>query len=286
MTCWRYYGLFQCYATVDMNSNIAKAMLPAPDLMLDLLIAHEQPLSARALCQGGKVMGIKSVAVRVALTRLLAQKKIWQPRRGYYAINQFAGGVLNDIDAWRDEENRTVLWDGAWVVVHDSAVPRSDKTAWRHHKLALSLRGFAEMKPGLHVRPANLRGGVPHVREQLEGLGLSSAAIVFRMTELDDVSLARANGLWREALLAREYEKLTELLDTGWLRLRQGRREEALKRSLLLGRRVISLLVRDPMLPPEIMSQQLRNALVRSVLRYQEEARQLWRDFLLEANSG
>jgi phenylacetic acid degradation operon negative regulatory protein len=285
MVCWRYYGMFHYYATVDTMSNIAEATLPAPDLMLDLLIAHERPLSVRALCRSGEVMGIESIAVRVALTRLLAQKKILQPQRGHYAINRTAGGVLNDIDAWRNKESPTVRWTGAWLAVHDAAVPRSDKTAWRHHKLALSLRGFAELKPGLHMRPNNLRGGVKRVREQLAGLGLSPAAIVFRMTELDDASLVLASGLWRPDLLAREYKKLAKLLDVRRIALRQGSREEALKESLLLGKKVISLLMRDPQLPPEIMPQHSRHALVRAMIRYQDEARRLWRDFLAEANS-
>jgi phenylacetic acid degradation operon negative regulatory protein len=230
-------------------------------------------------------MGIDSVAMRVALTRLLAQGKIWQPRRGYYTINQDAGGVLNDVDAWSNKEGQAVHWDGAWVVVHDTAVQRSNKTAWRHHCLALSLRGFAELKPGFHVRPDNLRGGVSCVREQLGALGLSSAAIVFRMTDLDDDALACAIGLWGANLLNREYETLTAMLDVRLLALHQEGREEALKDSLLLGRRVIALLIRDPLLPREIMSQQPRRALVRAMLRYQDEARRLWRDFLAEANS-
>lgn len=266
-------------------SNIGQPALPAPDLVLDLLIAHAQPLSARALCRGGKVMSIESVAMRVALTRLLAQKKIWQPRRGYYAINRAAGGVLDDVDAWRNKEGQAVHWDGAWVVVHDAAVQRSNKTAWRHHCLALTLRGFAELKPGLHVRPGNLKGGVSGVRGQLGTLGLSPAAIVFRMTELDDAALARAAGLWKSDLLVREYETLTAMLDLRLLALQREGREEALKDSLLLGRQVIVLLIRDPVLPQEIMSQQPRRALVRAMLRYQDEARRLWRDFLAEANS-
>ncbi|MDB5823546.1 MAG: PaaX family transcriptional regulator [Herminiimonas sp.] len=258
--------------------------MPSPDLVLDLLIAHERPLSARALCRSGEVMGIASVAIRVALTRLLAQKKILQPRRGYYAINRAAGGVLNDVGAWRNTERRTVRWDGAWVVVHDAAVPRSEKTAWRHHSLALALRGFAELKPGLHVRPDNLSGGVARVREQLAGLGLSPAAIVFRMSEVDDASLAHATRLWRAESLTREYERLTQVLDVWRLGLRQESREAVLKESLLLGRRVIALLIRDPLLPPEIMPRHSRRALVQSVRRFQDEARRLWREFLAEAD--
>ena len=48
---------------------------------------------------------------------------------------------------------------------------------------------------------------------------------------------------------------------------------------------IVGLLIRDPLLPSEIMPQHPRRALVRSVLRYQDEARRLWRDFLMEANS-
>jgi phenylacetic acid degradation operon negative regulatory protein len=148
------------------------------------------------------------------------------------------------------------------------------------------LRGFAELKPGLHVRPDNFRGGVRCVREQLAALGLSPAAIVFRMTELDDAALAHAAGLWKAESLIREYASLTAVLDARLLALHQEGREEVLKNSLLLGRQVIALVIRDPLLPLEIMSQQPRRALVQAVLRYQDEARRLWRDFLAEAGSA
>ncbi|NEX59462.1 PaaX family transcriptional regulator [Noviherbaspirillum galbum] len=264
-----------------MTNDIFLDAIPAPDLMLDLLTAHEQPLSARALCRSAEVMGIEPVAARVALTRLLGQKKISQPKRGCYAINRAAGGLRSDIDDWR-KEARTVSWNGAWVAVHDAAVARSDKPAWRHHRLALSLRGFAEFKPSLQVRPDNLRGGVSGVREQLVELGLSPSAIVFRMTELDQAALASAGKLWNTEALAREYRTLTAMLDRRHDDSPRVPREQQLRESMLLGRHVIARLIRDPLLPPEIMPQQARQALVRAMTRYGGTARRLWQEFIAE----
>jgi len=47
---------------MSATSNIFETALSAPDLVLDLLVAHEHPLSARALCRSGRSDGYRRTA--------------------------------------------------------------------------------------------------------------------------------------------------------------------------------------------------------------------------------
>lgn len=267
-----------------MSCNNAEKPLRAPELLLDLLIASDRPLSVRALYRAGTLLGVNEVAIRVALTRLLAQDKIRQMARGVYAINLAGGPLLRDVDDWRNKEGQMEPWTGAWVAVHDAAVPRSDKTTWRHHGLALAMRGFARLQPGLHLRPDNLAGGVAGVRAQLQALGLAPQALVYRMTELEPAQHAQAATLWQVARLRQVYRERAEALRARTDALRGTRDVRMLRESLLLGREAIGLIVRDPLLPPALMPARERRALVKATARYQDSARRLWNGWLHDAD--
>jgi phenylacetic acid degradation operon negative regulatory protein len=276
----RYYELFPYYATMDTTCNIERRKPTAPEVILDLLMANGTALSSQALCRAGAVMQISETAVRVALTRLCEQGKLRQSSRGVYAISPASRPLFGDVDAWRRKEANMVAWNGGWVAVHDTLVQRSDKTAWRRHCLALALRGFAEFEPGLQLRPDNLDGGVETLRSRLGGLGLSPHATLFRLTGLDEMRHARAAGLWKVDALTRQYAALARTLDAHTVVMRQDGGPDALRESLLLGREAIGLLLRDPLLPPELMPPQPRQTLMAAAARYQDAARGLWRDWI------
>jgi len=265
---------------MDTACNIARRRLKAPEVILDLLMANGTALSSQVLCRAGAVMQLSETAVRVALTRLCEQGKLRQPARGVYAISPASRPLFRDVDAWRRKEDSMVAWNGDWVAVHDTLVQRSDKTAWRHHCLALALRGFAPFEPGLHLRPDNLEGGIGELRARLAGLGLSPQATLFRMTGLDAACDARARGLWKIDALDRQYAALAGALEVHTEVLRQDGAVDALRESLLLGREAIGLLVRDPLLPPELMAPQARQTLMAAAARYQDAARGRWRDWI------
>ena len=265
---------------MDTRCNIERRPLRAPEVILDLLMANETALSSQVLCRAGAVMGISETAVRVALTRLCEQGKLRQSGRGVYAISPASRPLFRDIDAWRRKDAGMVDWRGEWVAVHDTLVQRSDKTGWRHHCLALALRGFAPFEPGLHLRPDNLEGGVEALRPRLAGLGLSPQATVFRLTGLDAARHAQAEGLWKVDALARQYVALAGALDVHTQVLHEDGAVDAMRESLLLGREAIGLLVRDPLLPPELMAFAPRQTLMAAAARYQDAARRRWRDWI------
>ena len=252
----------------------------APDLVLDLLAAHGKALSGQAICRAGQLLGHREATMRVALTRLLADKKIQRVSRGLYSPYRPGLTLANALNAWHDEVSDQVAWRGDWVAVQDAAVARSDKTAWRHHQLALALRGFASFQEGLQLRPCNRAGGVEAERGKLQALGLSPNASVFLLSELDAQDTRYASALWPSKLLIAHYQALLQALTTHMTSLHSVPLEQALKETLLLGRAAVSLLVRDPMLPPELMPPNTRDALIAKVHAYKQLAHDVWTRWL------
>lgn len=56
-----------------------------------------------------------------------------------------------------------------------------------------------------------------------------------------------------------------------------------MRESLLLGRTAMVTLIRDPMLPRELMSSSSRTGLIEAVHRYKREGHQLWTQWLFAA---
>jgi phenylacetic acid degradation operon negative regulatory protein len=265
---------------MDKICNVPVSVPSAPELILDLLVADGGTLSSQALCRAGALMGIGESTLRVGLTRLAAEGKIARGERGSYMLDREGTALARAVDDWRHKQAQAVAWQGDWLAVHDAGVARADKTAWRHHSLALSLRGFAVLRPGLHIRPDNLEGGLAAERAQLEALGLSPAALVFRLADLDEAAQAAARKLWNVRALEAECRRLQTGLERSEKRLRTQPLEVAVRESLLLGRAVIAHLIRDPLLPAELMSAAPRAALLAATRRYQDKALQLWRKWL------
>lgn len=260
--------------------NIKVASPSAPELIQDLLVANGDALPVQALCRAGALIGVRESAIRVALNRLVAQGKITHGARGFYAMNASGPPLIRAVDGWQHEGKRTVTWSGTWLGVQDAGVLRSDKTGWRHHGLALDLCGFRLFQPGLHLRPDNLVGGVPVMRNQLQELGLAPQAAMFRIDDLDAARQAKALALWKVEALSIEYENIRQALKSSAGKFTSGDLEASVRESLLLGRAAISRLVRDPLLPPEIADPEIRQALTKEMKGYQSKARILWRKWL------
>lgn len=265
---------------MDEICNIPVDVPTAPQLVLDLLAATGSALSVRTLCRAGRLIGISESAIRVALNRLVEQGKISNHARGSYTMHSDGSALTRILDDWQHETVRPIKWDRSWIAVQDAAVPRSDKTGWRRHNLALGLSGFRQLQTGLHVRPNNLAGNVESMRQQLEELGLSAQSMVFRLDRLDAQCQARALGLWEVATLTSEYQQIQQALHASAKALKKADLNNAVRESLLLGRAVIRRLVRDPLLPTEIVPARYRQGLTEDMKVYYNNARHYWNQWL------
>jgi phenylacetic acid degradation operon negative regulatory protein len=258
---------------------------PVTDLLMDVLsVPAGRTVSARALCVAGFHLGFPENAVRVALTRLVQQKKIAKVGRGAYAMHPSRMALALDVADWRARFTGMCDWRGDWIAVAGTAQPAAPRAAKRAHERALALRGFRAWKPGLYLRPDNLVGGVEALTETLSNLGLAPGAQLLRLHPLRPEQYRQAVALWDARALQDDYRRLLDQLrddERGRPGLPAG---EAARRSLLIGRGVIARLARDPLLPRELLEGDDRDALVAAIHDYQKESRLLW-DGLLSLES-
>lgn len=261
----------------------------AKQIVLEVLSAGIAPTSAvpvRLLARAGEVFGIAENSVRVALARLSAEDRVESPERGAYRLGPAARPMHERVVSWRELEGLVGPWDGAFIGVHTAALPRTDRARVRTRDQALSLWGFRALVPGLDVRPANLCVGVARVRERLRALGLESDAPVIELRELGEHD-ERARSLWDGAALGRIYRETTAMLEQSEERLPSQPDRDALRESFLLGREVIRVLVKDPLLPEPLVDAAARRRLVETMRQYDSRAQARWKRFLegaLDAN--
>ncbi|MGV2980390.1 hypothetical protein ACERNI_09305 [Camelimonas sp. ID_303_24] len=259
-----------------------EASLPsATTVVLDLLSArHGEPMSARDVCEGCVIVGHAEAVARVAITRLLRQKKILRQGRALYALNAAGRPLQRDVSTWRQRIDNVVAWSGDWVAVHDASVSRRDRTLLRRHHRALDLRGFRCWSGGLWLRPDNLRGGVMALRQDLGALGLAAGAQVLVARGFTPEQCAGIRALWDVRALAADYADRLRLLEDSGRRLQEMEPRAAARECLLLGRAQIGLMLRDPLLPAEMAPDAPRRHLVAALQAYQTRSRDIWRAVL------
>jgi phenylacetic acid degradation operon negative regulatory protein len=237
-------------------------------------------MPVRALISAGELFEIAEGSVRVAVARLLANGAIERDDRGSYRLGAAAAPVDRRVRGWRRGAERMRRWDGGWLAVQRAEGVRGSRREARREKRAHRLFGLAELAPGLWVRPDNLRGGVDAARSELRALGLGDDALVFRLSELSAMEDARARGLWDAPALIAGYRRSRKELERSEIALAELPPESAMVESFRLGGRVIGELVRDPLLPEEIVPAAERRALLETLRRYDRVGRRIWAPFL------
>lgn len=253
----------------------------ATDLVLDFLsTAKEGEMSVQDLCRAGVVMGLAEPVVRVALTRLVRLEKLTKTGRGVYAFHPAYGALYQDVGNWRQRLGGMTRWKGAWIGVHDGGLVGGDRTHARRHQRALALRGFRPWRPGLYLRPDNLTGGVEAMRTQLSERGLIEGAEVFSLSGFSPDQARDVLALWDVKALRRAYARALKQLAVSENRLARLSPEAGARESLLLGREVIAQIVRDPLLPEEILEGDERRRLVAAMAAYQGRSFAIWAEVL------
>ena len=122
----------------------AGSRISAKRVVIDLLstLPPRLAVSVAALVRGAAVLGIGENSVRVTLARLRARGLVESDRRGLYRLSRAAEPVNRQVRSWRTVLEEVVDWDGSWVAVEESALPRADRKAARRRSRALRLPGF------------------------------------------------------------------------------------------------------------------------------------------------
>lgn len=266
---------------IDKICNITLTIPKTPTLIMDLLAGRGKAMDVQSICRAGALMGVRETTMRVGLTRLKEAGKVLNIGRGLYKIAPAAHPLHETVNQWHRKRALSTRWvHGHWVAVHDSDVPKSSRTEYRHHLLALTLLGFAELRTNLHIRPDNFIGGVQEQQKQLEALGLSKRALCFKLCQLEKCFEVEARALWNVDQLVRADQEFLAALEVSGSGLDRKPLDTAVRESLLLGRTVIAHLVRDPVLPRELMPEKVRERLLEQMIAYQAHARKLWNEWL------
>jgi len=250
-------------------------------LILDLLSTLSRgSMPVRTLVRAAELFGISENNLRVALARLVRAGRVERDARGHYRLGEAAQAVNRRVTSWRRGDERLRPWCGEWAGVITSGLPRGQRAALRRSETALRLAGFRALEPGLAIRPDNLAGGVPALREALAGLGLDPAAPVVRLAELDAEREARARALWDGDSLVASHRAAREAIEASGARLAELPPERARVESFTLGGAALRHLALDPLLPDELVPGDERRTLVAAMTRYDALGRDAWRGLL------
>ncbi len=253
----------------------------ARSLTLDLLSSlRGGAMPVSALVAAARLFRIDENALRVAIARLLGAGQIARDERGQYRLGEAAHAVDRRVLGWREAEQRTQRWPGGWWLVRAGDLPPARSREHRPRERALSLLGFAELAPGLALRPDNLRASLAELRGELRELGLEADAMLVHASQLDAGSEARARGLWKREAFRESYRRSLAELEASEARLAGLSEERAMVESFLLGGRVIRELVLDPLLPEPLAPEAERRALVAAMRRYDRAGRRAWASFM------
>ena len=263
----------------SQTTPLPEFRVSAKSLAVDLLstMPPRYAVAVGALLRGATVLGIGENSMRVALARLRARGLVESDERGFYRLSSVAEPVNRQVRSWRSIEEGVVEWDGSWLAVDMSGLPRRDRKCSRICLRALRLLGFESLTPGLRIRPNNLDGGVGEVRARLTALGFAPAPMVFKLMDLDVDLDVRARSLWDVATLEAGYRTGREGLEKSAARLSSLSEAEAMAETFRLGGEAVRRIVLDPLLPESIVDRGARRAFVETMRRYDRLGRDCWK---------
>ncbi|WUH99090.1 PaaX domain-containing protein, C- domain protein [Spirillospora sp. NBC_00431] len=205
--------------------------LTARSVVLSTLLGvHPPRLPARYLVRVGELFGIAEGTIRVALSRMVNSGDLVQAG-GTYALTE----RLLERQARQDESRlpSALPWDGTWeiAVINADRRPAADRAALRQAMFALRL---AELREGTWLRPANLTRPRP---------GIVARQCVFFRGRPEEEPAALAAGLWNLDAWAATANSLSTALTEA----------TAIAERFTLAAAILRHLVRDPILPPELL---------------------------------
>jgi phenylacetic acid degradation operon negative regulatory protein len=254
----------------------------ARSLTIDLLstMPPRHPVPVGALVRAGALFGIGENSMRVNLARLRARGTVESDARGFYRLSRAALAVNREVRAWSTVEDGVMAWDGSWIAVETSRLPRRNA---RERERAFRLLGMEALTPALRVRPNNLVGGVTDCRERLGALGFAPTATVFRLDELDGETLERACALWDVRRLESDYAETRRRLAASAERLPSLTGDAAMAESFRVGGAAVRLIALDPLLPDAIVDVAARRAMIDEMRAYDRIGRDAWKQWAGES---
>jgi phenylacetic acid degradation operon negative regulatory protein len=245
-------------------------------LIISMLhVSNNRAMPIKVLIAMGRLFGFTSNTVRVTTTRLVADGRIENDERGLYRLKDWDTPISRFVDNWMSEESRVKEWDGFWICC---LLPRSTLAQQRKNEKALSLIGFGQGLPQLWVRPNNLAMGLPEIRELLIHQGMDTDGEVFIGGGFEPHHVERwKRELWSQEEIIRTSVSAREQLERSMERLESLPVKDALVECYLEGTKGIHWILKDPLLPEEMIPSGHRIALTRTMLAYDAFGKGIWK---------
>lgn len=255
--------------------------ISARALLLRLMsVPRHRPLHVSEAVKSGAVFGIVENSIRVALTRLLKDGLIEATERGLYHLSAKGRQLGEVVSNWRGVEDQIRDWQGDWLAVATTEIPRSDRKVLRHLERAFSLSGLRDLGGGIYVRPNNIVGEVPAMRAKLSSLETDKRATVFRMCDLAAHNQAKAEHLWDDLRLSENYARWSRELDDNIKFILTLPKPEAVREVFLVGDVAIKRVLFDPLLPAKIVHEPSRREFFQKVRQFDDLGHGIWTEFL------
>lgn len=261
------------------NTKSSSSLSPAR-LILDLLDADPEGMrTTRRLLAAGSIFQFSNNQMRVALSRLASEGLLDNPARGHYALSPAAEKLRTEIQRWRHIEQQRLPWQQDWATVVCGNLAAESSAQFRSQSRALSLRGLRRWRPGVWVRPNNLRGGLARLVADLQSLGLDAIQGSFLINDADTRTQQELLSLWDTDAINREYQTRLADIRSATARL-VAPRAHLLMETMELGSDTIRFLLKDPLLPDGLTDSDCRHALIEGMQQYDRLGRTLWQQFI------
>lgn len=252
-----------------------------PRRFILVLLDTDADLTVRSnmLVRAGEAFGFSANQVRVALSRMVTEGLLENTSRGHYRLDNQGARLQQEVQRWRNLEQQRCDWAGDWCAVLTDSLASEGSTLWRHQLRALSLRGMARWRPGLWVRPNNLRGGSQRLTTDLQHLGLDALQGSFLVKQTDADCISQLNSLWDCRSLNHGYQQQAKRVHAAIDRLPKLSTHKALVDTLKVGSATVRLLIKDPLLPNQMVDGKKRQEVIAAMTEYDNAGKQLWRNF-------
>ena len=263
-----------------MADKPQQSRLSARELILTLMDSTRAgTLSASYLIAAGTLFEMDPGSIRVALARLVRDGSLVGAGRGRYALGSRGGTLQSLVQNWSRAEASLVDWQGDWITVLTGHLARSNKASVRGNERALSLFGFAQLHPGIWLRPSNLSRDLAQIRADLIALGLDPEGICTNVHRFEPAEAIDPERLWETKALARRYRDNADLLSESRSRLADADDATAARETLLIGRRVTRDILLDPLLPDALVDAAARRRMIEAMREYDRIGKAYWREF-------
>lgn len=170
----------------------------------------------------------------------------------------------------------TKQWNQQYLAVFTNAFGRVDRTALARRERALQYLGFTELETGIYIRPDNLSFTLDEIFEQLIQRGLEVDAEMCMIQRFDEQTVSSIPSLWNIKKLNQNYQKYSQQLELWFANLPTLSLIDAARESFLLGREIIVLLMKDPLLPESFIVVTLRQKFIENVLHLDKVGQKIW----------